>query len=151
MSNLKIGPNGIPYTETTSEGELSYSQLISNSQSFGLIGEYDKAIEFADKAIQLQPNEIDGYGFKGIAFLQKGDKVNAIQNLDKAIQLLQAALKIVSNCKEDNDVLRIKEFDPTKFLKSNDEFDSFSAFRSMAIRSISKEIEHYKKLLNSLK
>lgn len=151
MSDIKMGANGIPYTEITNDSELSYSQLISNSQSYGLIGEFDKALECANKAIQLKPDEIDGYGFRGIAFIQKGDKQSAVEAIDKTIKLLQNAMRIVLNCKEDNDVLRIKEFDPTKFLKSNDEFDSYDAFRSMAMKGISKEIGHYEKLLNSLK
>ena len=50
-------------------------------------GDFDKAIQNYDKAIELKPDFFGAYNSRGIAYRRKGDFDKAIQNYDKAIEI----------------------------------------------------------------
>jgi tetratricopeptide (TPR) repeat protein len=50
-------------------------------------GDYDSAISEYDRAIQLNPNNIEAYTYRGNAYDSKGDIDRAISDFDQAIQL----------------------------------------------------------------
>jgi tetratricopeptide (TPR) repeat protein len=50
-------------------------------------GDFDRAIEDADQAIRLNPNEPSFYYTSGLAYKKKGDFDRAIQDFNKAIRL----------------------------------------------------------------
>jgi tetratricopeptide (TPR) repeat protein len=50
-------------------------------------GEYDKAIENCEKAIQIDPNTALAYVNRGGAYLLKGDSDRAIADLEVAVKL----------------------------------------------------------------
>lgn len=50
-------------------------------------GEYDRAIENCDKAIELNPKDPDAYNNRGITYDNKGEYDHAIEDYDKAIEL----------------------------------------------------------------
>ncbi len=50
-------------------------------------GDFDKAIQNYDKAIELKPDFFGAYNNRGVAYVAKRDFDKAIQNYDKAIEL----------------------------------------------------------------
>ena len=50
-------------------------------------GEYDRAIQDLDRAIQLKANYAEAYNNRGIAYEAKGEYDRAVQNYDQAIRL----------------------------------------------------------------
>lgn len=50
-------------------------------------GNWDEAIRFSKEAIKLDPNEARAYGTLGVALAQKGNTVEAISNLEKALSI----------------------------------------------------------------
>ena len=50
-------------------------------------GEYEKAIECFDKAIELDPNDADAYNNRGVAYYNLEEYERAIEDYDKAIAL----------------------------------------------------------------
>ena len=50
-------------------------------------GEYDRAIEDCNKAIELDPSYAEPYSNRGAAYREKGEEDRAIEDYDKAIQL----------------------------------------------------------------
>jgi tetratricopeptide (TPR) repeat protein len=65
-------------------------------------GQYDKAVERADKMIDIDPNRLEAYLMKSDAYAKLGEK-------DKAIEVLQQAKKVVNNPDFDKDVDRFIE------------------------------------------
>ena len=58
---------------------------------------FDECIQSCQTALQLNPNIIDAYRILGFAQLQKGDKANARQNLQKAIDMGDEAARMLMN------------------------------------------------------
>ena len=50
-------------------------------------GDYDRAIANYDRAIWLQPDYIDAYYNRGLAYSNKGDYDRAIADLEKVLEL----------------------------------------------------------------
>src|SRR5262249_29738287 len=50
-------------------------------------GDYDRAFQDFDRAIELDPRIVLGYGLRGDAYASKGDCDRAIQDYDQAIKL----------------------------------------------------------------
>ena len=63
---------------------LYYSEKASLQIRVGL---YDEALATAEELISTDPQDSDGYLFKGLSLCLKGDKKNGIQNLEKAREL----------------------------------------------------------------
>lgn len=55
--------------------------------SFGESGEYEKAIEAYNKAIELNPNDAEAYFWRGRAYIDLERYERAIEDFDKAIEL----------------------------------------------------------------
>ncbi len=58
---------------------------------------FDECIESCQNALRLNPDIIDAYRIMGYAQLQKGDKTNARQNLQKAIDMGDEAARMLMN------------------------------------------------------
>jgi tetratricopeptide (TPR) repeat protein len=58
---------------------------------------FDECIESCQHALRLNPDIIDAYRIMGYAQLQKGDKTNARQNLQKAIDMGDEAARMLMN------------------------------------------------------
>ena len=58
---------------------------------------FDECIQSCQTALQLNPNIIDAYRILGYAYLQKGDKTTARQNLQKAIDMGDEAARMLMN------------------------------------------------------
>lgn len=50
-------------------------------------GEYDEALNYADKALEKKPKEGKVYYLKALIFCSRGNKEQCIENLKKAVQL----------------------------------------------------------------
>lgn len=50
-------------------------------------GQIDRAIEYYSRAIELEPDKVDGYNNRGVAYQLKGNYNRAIKNYNKAIEL----------------------------------------------------------------
>jgi len=60
-------------------------------------GDFDKAIQNYDKAIELKPDYAEAYNNRGVAYGEKDDFDKAIQNYDKAIELKPDYAKAYNN------------------------------------------------------
>ncbi|MBF0119129.1 MAG: tetratricopeptide repeat protein [Desulfobacterales bacterium] len=78
----------------------SASDWYEKGHSLTLSGEYNKAIECYDKAIEIDNNFAEAYFGKGICYHQIGDKNNADINIKKAKKL---------GCKDAIEYLKITE------------------------------------------
>ena len=79
----KISTTPEPTPETTRSTKDFYDLAISEYKK----GEYDEAIDFYNKAIELDPNNADYYYGRGLARFKSRDNTGAIQDSDKAIEL----------------------------------------------------------------
>src|SRR5204862_3612019 len=50
-------------------------------------GQYQEAVECFSRAIRLRPNVSAGYRYRAYAYLELGDRVRALNDLDSAIRL----------------------------------------------------------------
>jgi tetratricopeptide (TPR) repeat protein len=90
-------------------------------------GDYDLAVIYCDKAVQLDPNNASMYYHLGCAYAGKEDYDSAIENFDKTIQLNPNHTNAYVNRgaiyinKDDND-RAITDFDKAILLDSNDAY-----------------------------
>lgn len=56
-------------------------------------GQYDEAIAAYNKALQINPNSAEAYIQRGVAYHRKGDLSAARRDNDRAIELLQSAIR----------------------------------------------------------
>jgi len=56
-------------------------------------GQYDEAIATYNKALQINPNSAEAYIQRGVAYHRKGDLGAAQRDNDRAIELLQSAIR----------------------------------------------------------
>ncbi|MFM7449525.1 MAG: tetratricopeptide repeat protein [Leptolyngbyaceae cyanobacterium] len=82
-----INPNQV-MTESV-EMQTSLRQANSLLQR----GQYDEAIAAYNKALQINPNSAEAYIQRGVAYHRKGDLSAARRDNDRAIELLQSAIK----------------------------------------------------------
>jgi tetratricopeptide (TPR) repeat protein len=66
----------------TSEDEL-FQQGIASLEE----GQYDRAISYFNKAIDMEPRSVGAYRYRGIAYAEKGQYDKAISNYNMAIRL----------------------------------------------------------------
>jgi tetratricopeptide (TPR) repeat protein len=59
----------------------------SRGNEYAYKGQYDRAIEDLDRAIQLDPQNVVAFYDRGIAYGAKGQRDRAIQDFDQAIRL----------------------------------------------------------------
>lgn len=72
-----------------------YNELLANRYEYysGMcylkysMGKHDKAIEYADEAIRINPNGVNGYNNKGLALFAKSNYSDAEKCFDKVIEL----------------------------------------------------------------
>lgn len=69
------------------ENELTAWDYLSKGNRAYDENEYDKAIEYYNKAIELDPDFADAYNNRGIAYRRKGECAKAIEDYNKAIEL----------------------------------------------------------------
>lgn len=62
----------------------AYSNLAG---TYNTLKKYDEGIKYASEAIKIKPDFSEAYNNLAIAFYYKGDKKNAIINMEKAVQL----------------------------------------------------------------
>ena len=67
--------------------EIKADTLLNRANSYDNKGEYDRAIQDYDKAIELNPNDAEAYNNRGVAYENKEEYDRAIQDFDKAIEL----------------------------------------------------------------
>lgn len=76
----KIDANALHGSALTSLGSLYYKV-----PRFGSFGDYDKANEYLQRALKINPDGIDPNFFYGEFLSEKGDKAGAIKYLKKAL------------------------------------------------------------------
>jgi len=76
----KIDANALDGSALTSLGSLYYKV-----PRFGSFGDYDKAREYLERALKVNPNGIDQNFFYGEFLSQSGEKIKAIEHLKKAL------------------------------------------------------------------
>jgi tetratricopeptide (TPR) repeat protein len=69
------------------KGEAKYRENIKN-------GDFEKAMEFAKQAIEMCPDNFEGYLYLGIAYHGIGDLEKALENLKKAEELINNENKL---------------------------------------------------------
>jgi outer membrane protein len=59
--------------------------------NFGMLsiqsGQYDKAVEYMDRLVAVNPNHVQGQLLLGVAYMNKGNKEKARQQFEKVKQL----------------------------------------------------------------
>ena len=63
--------------------EVHYNRALD----YEAAGEYRLAIQEYDRAIELDPNYVDAYVFRGYSYERLGFELRAIEDFDKAIEL----------------------------------------------------------------
>ncbi|MDD5180050.1 MAG: hypothetical protein PHT15_02170 [Gallionellaceae bacterium] len=76
----KIDPNALDGSALTSLGSLYYKV-----PRFGSFGDYDKARDYLERGLKVNPNGMDPNFFYGEFNLEHGDKALAIEHLKKAL------------------------------------------------------------------
>ncbi len=76
----KIDANALDGSALTSLGSLYYKV-----PRFGSFGDHDKAREYLERALKINPNGIDSNFFYGELMLERGDKAMAAEYLKKAL------------------------------------------------------------------
>jgi tetratricopeptide (TPR) repeat protein len=76
----KIDPNALDGSALTSLGSLYYKV-----PRFGSFGDYDKAREYLERALKVNPNGMDQNFFYGEFLSERGEKGRAIEYLKKAM------------------------------------------------------------------
>jgi tetratricopeptide (TPR) repeat protein len=76
----QINPNALNGSALTSLGSLYYKV-----PRFGSFGDYDKANEYLQRALKINPDGIDPNFFYGEFLSIRGDKAGAIEHLQKAL------------------------------------------------------------------
>jgi tetratricopeptide (TPR) repeat protein len=61
--------------------------LLDQGTTFGKKGQYDRAIAYLNKALDINPKNADAYNFRGNAYASKGQYDKAISDYDKALEL----------------------------------------------------------------
>ena len=76
-----------PTKEQTQQPEVLADAYLDRGSDFLAKGNYDRAIEAYDKAIELKPDFADAYSNRGAAYAKKGDYPRTVADYDKAIEL----------------------------------------------------------------
>ena len=76
----KIDANALDGSALTSLGSLYYKV-----PRFGSFGDYDKARDYLERALKINPDGIDPNFFYGELMLERGDKAKAAEYLKKAL------------------------------------------------------------------
>jgi len=64
-----------------------YSDLVNAGNSYAKKEEYDEAIDEYNKAIEIDPELMDGYNNRGLAYHNKGQYDKALSDLNKALEI----------------------------------------------------------------
>lgn len=80
LSAEKINPDALNGSALTSLGSLYYKV-----PRFGSFGDYDKAREYLERSLKVDPNGIDQNFFYGEFLSIQGDKAGAVAHLKKAL------------------------------------------------------------------
>ena len=80
LSAEKIDANSLDGSALTSLGSLYYKV-----PRFGSFGDYDKAREYLERALKVNPTGIDQNFFYGEFLSERGEKAKAIEYLKKAL------------------------------------------------------------------
>ena len=103
-------------------GKFSAEDFVSLGVTFHQQREYDQAIEYYDKAIELNPQHTGAYNNRGLAKVDSGDLQGAIADYGKAIELnpqLVEAYNNRGNAKSDSGDLRGAIADYDKAIELN--------------------------------
>ena len=76
----KIDPNALSGSALTSLGSLYYKV-----PRFGSFGDHDKAREYLERALKVNPDGIDPNFFMGEFLLERGERAKALEYLKKAL------------------------------------------------------------------
>ncbi len=66
---------------------INYGEYILRGNAYQLMDQTDKAVEDFDKAIQMEPDNIDAYLMRGCAYKDTGQNDRFIKDFNKVIQL----------------------------------------------------------------
>lgn len=80
LTAIRINPNALDGSALTSLGSLYYKV-----PRFGSFGDYDKAREYLERSLKVDPNGIDQNFFYGEFLSIQGDKAGAVAHLKKAL------------------------------------------------------------------
>ena len=74
--------------ETTEEiNETDSDALLNQGIAFGKEGQYDRAIAYFNKALNINPRSAEAYNNRGIAYDYKGQYDKAITDYSQAIEI----------------------------------------------------------------
>ena len=118
----------------SSKNEINANDYGSVGWNYFLKGEYDKCIEFSNKALEFYPAVFVIYNIS-LSYLMKGMDTDAMDNYIKAIQIMRNSEEPISSKRRNlreaiNDIFREKE---KKEIKGSDD----------AISLLSKELKEY--------
>src|SRR5688572_2574378 len=83
LTMFLISSTGMLLIAQTSEAQALYNQAVQAYES----GNLEEAIELLDEAIRLEPDFIDAYINRGVAYADLGDYRQAIADFTHAIRL----------------------------------------------------------------
>lgn len=87
----------------------NYEELYDAAQCYIELKEYDKALIFADKAIEHEPENYLGYRVKGKAYLELGEQDNACNFFYEAILKLRESESVPQNKKGHMEEVLLRE------------------------------------------
>lgn len=61
--------------------------LNKKGKTFASLGNYNEAIGYYDKALEIKPNDVDALYNKGLVFYSLGNYTEAIQYFDKVLEI----------------------------------------------------------------
>ena len=76
-----------PAATTTNEHDYTFNTLYGKGVSLDKLGNHTGAIEYFDKALAIDPHDVDALNYKGVAFNSLGNYSGAIEYYDKALAI----------------------------------------------------------------
>ena len=95
---VSVGSNyQIENVEAQSTNTSSFSELFEKGNSLGSLGKYEEAISWFDKALKVDPKNVDALYNKGVALDNLGRYEEAISWYDKALEVHSNDVNALNN------------------------------------------------------